>query len=93
MHNEEKYWEEEFKKFGTRNAIISRILFHNGLKVSHVVDLSGRSWSTIRKHFKRLEAEGLIIKSDTSLMEEYFKPSDLMRKLYDSVGRPRNRKN
>lgn len=50
-------WAEEIAKAGLRNALADRIRFHISMSLEELVDLTGFSLQTIRKHCKALEQQ------------------------------------
>ncbi len=79
-----KYWKEEFVKAGTRNALISRLLFHSALNIAHVVELTGLSFSTIRRNFKKLLDEKYI--EPVIGIEDLYKITASLRKDFMHLG-------
>lgn len=71
-------WREEFSKTTTKEALISRFLFHSTLDVSLVVKFTGISYTTIRKYFQKLVDEKYIEMVNRD--NERYKITDLMGK-------------
>ena len=52
------HWSDEIKRSGWKQALLSRLIFHNGLYVGDVADCGGVSLQTARKHVRRLVESG-----------------------------------
>lgn len=71
-------WKEEFTSTkNTKEALISRLLFHGGLVVEQVVENTGISYQTIRKYFNRFLSDGYVELSTE--FHEHYKTKDLLR--------------
>jgi hypothetical protein len=52
-------WHDEMTKAGLNAGILDRLKFHNGLQMKQIVEHTGVSARTIKKHANRLVEQGL----------------------------------
>lgn len=60
LKTKEMRWRDEVEKRGLYRALLERIRFHGVVDIETMVNMTGYSIHTCRKHCRRMLAEGLV---------------------------------